>query len=152
MRRFLVAVLAAGFVAAPVFAGALTLQADDPTANPEAVAKNAIVAAHTTACVSPEKTVVTATAEGIVDGKRVSMPLKVIRLSQAGSYAVAREWPASGAWVVKMIATNPDYKNYATSIVVPAESGAESRAKAKVFYHAPSEEEIDSVLRPASLE
>jgi hypothetical protein len=115
VRRFLIAVLATGFVAAPVFAGALTLQADDPTTNPEAVAKHAVVAAHTTACVSPEKTVVTATAEGIVDGKRITLPLKVIRLSQPGAFAVAREWPAGGAWVVKMIATNPDYKNYATS-------------------------------------
>lgn len=152
MRRFLVAVLAAGFVAAPVFAGALTLQADDPTASPEAIAKQAIVVAHTTACVSPEKTVITATAEGIVDGKRISMPLKVIRLSQAGSFAVTRQWPTAGAWVVKMVATNPDYKNYATSIVVPAEAGVAARARAKVFYHAPSEDDIESVLGHATLE
>lgn len=152
MRRFLIAALATGFVAAPVFAGALTLQADDPTTNAEAVAKHAIVAAHTTACVSPEKTVITATAEGIVDGRRVSIPLKVIALSKPGSFAVAREWQGGGAWVVTMVATNPNYKNYATSIVVPAESGAAARARAKVFYHAPTEAEIDSVLQPATLE
>jgi hypothetical protein len=152
MRKVLIAVLATGFAAAPIFAGALTLQADDPTTNSEAVAKNAVVLAHTTACVSPEKTVITAAAEGIVDGKRVTLPLKVIRLSQPGAFAVAREWPGGGAWVVKMIATNPDYKNYSTSIVVPADSGAAGRARAKVFYHAPSEDEIDSVLKQATLE
>jgi hypothetical protein len=152
MRRFLVAVLAAGFVAAPIFAGALTLQAEDPKANPEAVAKNAVVAVHTTACNSPEKTVITASAEGIVNGKRVTMPLTVIRLSQPGAFAVKQEWPSGGTWAVTMIATNPDYKNYATSVVVPADAGAKSWAKAKVFYHAPSAQEIDSVLKQAALE
>ena len=149
MRNILTAVLAAGFVASPVFAGALTLTADDPTTSKEAAAKYAVFAAHTTACHSPELTTITATAEGIVNGKRISVPLHVIRLSQPGYYAVAREWPNEGAWVVKMIAKNPEYKDYATSIVGPA--GA-SPAKAKSFYHVPTEEEIDLALKPGDLE
>lgn len=152
MRRLLTTVLAAGFAAIPVFAGALTLQADDPKANSEAMAQHAIVLAHTTACHSPADTVITATAEGIVNGKRVSTPLRVIRLKEAGYFAVTKEWKGSGAWVVKMIATNPEYKNYATSIVVPAEGAAAGRAAAKVFYHAATEDEVDSVLKQSTTE
>lgn len=153
MRSLLTMFFAAGFAAVPAFAGALTLQVDDPGTNREAMARNAVVAAHITACHSPEKTVVTATAEGIVKGKRQTIPLKVIRLSsEPGAFAVAREWPREGAWTVKMIATNPDYKDYATSIVVPISGTAANRASAKVFYHAASADEVDSVLKQATLE
>jgi hypothetical protein len=152
MRRLLITLLAAGFAAVPVFAGALTLQADDPRTNPEAMTKNAIVTAHITACHSPEKTAVTATAEGIVNGKRQTIPLKVIRLSEPGAFAVAQEWPREGTWTVKMIATNPDYKDYATSIVVPVGRNAASPASAKVFYHAATADEVGSVLKQATLE
>lgn len=146
MRNLLTLFLAA----VPLFAGALTLQIDNPAANREAMAKNAIMTAHITACHSPEKTVVTATAEGIVKGERQTLPLTVIRLSQPGSFAVAREWPREGSWVVKMIATNPDYQNYATSIVVPVDRNSATRESAKVFYHAPSQDEVDSILKPAA--
>jgi hypothetical protein len=152
MRKLTTAALAAVFIAAPVFAGALTLQIDDAQATPEAVAKNAVVVAHITACHSPEKTKVTATAEGLANGRRQTIPLKVMNLSAPGTFAVAREWPRQGAWTVTMIATNPDYKNYATSVVVPVRNDTAVRADAKVFYHAPSADEITSVLKPATLE
>jgi hypothetical protein len=152
MRRLLTLFLAAAFTTGSVFAGALTLQLDDPTTNREAMAKKAIVAAHISACHSPEKTVVTATAEGIVNGKRESIPLKVIPLSEPGAFAVAREWPREGAWTVKMVATNPEYKDYATSIVVPIGGNAANRATAKVFYHAATADEVDSILKQATLE
>ncbi len=115
MRKLLMAVI----LAAPLFAGALILQVDDPRSNPEAIAKKAVVVAHITACHSPEKTTVTATAEGLVNGQSQAIPLKVINLSQPGTFAVSRRWPDQGAWTVKMIATNPDYPNYATTLLVP---------------------------------
>jgi hypothetical protein len=148
MRHF----LALAFAALPVFAGALTLQLDDVKTNPEAVAQNAAVVAHITACHSPEKTTVTAFAEGLANGKRQIITLKVTPLSQSGSFAVAHQWPRDGIWAVKMIATNPDYRNYSTAIVVPFHGDTTDRASAKVFYHAPSAEEVDSVLKQTALE
>jgi hypothetical protein len=115
MRKLLIAAI----LAAPLFAGGLTLQVDDPRSNREAIAKNAVIVAHITACHSPEKTTVTAVAEGMVDGQRQSIPLKVINLSEPGAFAISRQWPQQGTWTVKMTATNPDYPNYANSIVVP---------------------------------
>jgi hypothetical protein len=152
MQRLLNVILAACIIAAPVLAGALTLQVDDPKTNSEALAKNAVVAAHITACHSPEKTSVTATAEGIVNGKRQTISLKVIRLSEPGAFAVTHEWPREGKWTVKMVATNPDYKDYATSIVVPVGKDSADSASAKVFYHAASAEEVGMVLKQATLE
>ncbi len=152
MRKFFYASLAATFVTVPVFAGALTLQIDDAKANPEAMAQHAVVVAHITACHSPEMTMVTATAEGIANGKRQTVPLKVIKLSEPGAFAVSHEWPQDGRWIVKMIATNPEYKNYTTGIVVPIRKDGPSRASTKVFYHAPSPDEVNLILQQITLE
>jgi hypothetical protein len=131
---------------ASLFAGALVLQIGNPAVNPEALAKNAVLVARITACHSPEKVHVTATAEGIVDGSRQSIPLNVISLSSPGTFAVTREWPHKGAWVVKMVATNPDYKNYATGVLVPAEGDTVRWTAAKQYFRAPTPEDIAAVL------
>src|SRR5437660_1611696 len=106
-------------LAMPLLAGALLLQVGNASSNPEAVKNHAVLIASITACHSPEKTTVLATAEGVLNGVRHSIPLKVIPLSTAGTFAIAREWPDKGTWAVTMTATNPDYKDYATSVVVP---------------------------------
>lgn len=135
MRKTLISLIAAGFVALPAFAGALTLQVDELASNKEAIAKKAAVVAHTTACHSPEKTTITATAEGIVNGKPQIIPLKVIHLSEPGFYAVAQEWPREGLWTVKMVASNPEYRNYASGVAVPVQNGSVQISNAKVFHY-----------------
>ena len=148
----LIAVLASALLAAPLFAGALTLEVADPNANPDAQAKHAAVMVRTTACNSPEKTSVIATAEGIVAGKRQTIPLQVIALSAPGVFAVTRRWPREGVWTVRFVATNPDYKNYATGVVVPMRDGVYNAAAAKHFYHVPTDDEVSSVLKQATVE
>ena len=150
MRKSISAFLTVTFVAIPLFAGALTLQVDDLKTNPEAIQHKAVVVAHITACQSPEKTTVTAFAEGMANGKRQTLPLKVINLTAPGAFAVAHEWPLEGKWVIKMIARNPDYKDYATAVIVPIHGGQANPTAAQVFYHAPSHEETDSVLNRAA--
>ena len=86
-----------------------------PVGESGSAAKHAVLVARISAGHSPERTTVTATAEGVVNGIRKTIPLKVIPLSTAGTFAVTREWPEEGTWAVKMIATNPDYKDYATA-------------------------------------
>lgn len=129
-------------LAVPLFAGALVLSIGNPSANPEAAARHAVLVARITACHSPEKTTVTATAEGIVNGVRRSVPLKVIPLSTAGTFAVARAWPEQGTWAVKMIATNPDYKDYATSVVVPIDKNSAQLGSVKHYFHTPTDAEV----------
>jgi hypothetical protein len=133
-------------LASPLLAGALLLEVGNPAANPEALEKHAVLVARITACHSPEKTTVTATAEGMVDGVRKTIPLKVISLSAPGMFALTREWPAEGAWAVKMIATNPDYKDYATSVVVPIEKNSAQLGAVKRYVHVPTEAELSLSL------
>ncbi len=146
MRRIATLLFVLPLLVAPLFAGALTLEIGNPSANPEALAKHAVVLARMTACRSPEKTSVTATAEGLVNGVRKSVPLHVISLSTPGTFAVTHEWPEKGAWAVKMIATNPDYKNYAPSVVVPVNGNLAQLAAVKHYYHTPTDAEISSSL------
>jgi len=144
--RIAVAPLAALFLAIPLFAGALALQVLNPAGNTEAQSKHLVVLARTTACHSPEKTQITATAESIVNGARQSVPLHVVALSASGTYGVAREWPAEGTWVIKLVATNPEYKSYATGALVAFESGSPQWASAKTYFHQPSDAEVAALL------
>jgi len=130
----------------PLFAGALLLEVGDPVANPEAVRNHAVLLARTTACHSPGETTVAATAEGVVNGMRKSIPLKVITLSTAGTFAVARQWPEQGRWVIQLVATNPEYKNYATSVLVPITNDGVELSAARHYFHAPTDAEVSLAL------
>jgi hypothetical protein len=146
MRTLCKLLFALSVVAAPLLAGALLLEVGNPAANREALEKHAVLVARITACHSPEKTTVTATAEGIVNGMRKSIPLNVVFLSTAGTFAVTREWPQEGIWAVKMIATNPDYKDYATGVVVPIQKHSVQLGAVKQYFHSPTEAEVSMSL------
>ena len=45
---------------------------------------------------------VTAWAEGLVDGKRQTLPLKLKKTGQTGVYQFTRSWPAAGQWAIRM--------------------------------------------------
>jgi hypothetical protein len=78
---------------------------------------------------------------------RKSIPLKIVPLSPAGTYAITREWPTAGSWAVRMVATNPDYKDYTASVLVPLNNGALQWASVKHYYRAPpAEADIAAVL------
>lgn len=128
-------------VATPLLAGALRLEVSVP-ASQEVLAKHALLMAQVTACHSPEKSIVTATAEGVVNGIRKTVPLKVIALSVPGTFAVTREWPEGGAWAVRMVVTNPDYHDYSSSAVIPIRNNSVQLEQVKRYSHAPTEAEV----------
>lgn len=142
MRSVLKSLCAVSILAAPLLAGALRIEVANPAANQEALSKNAVLVTQVTACHSPENTTVTATAEGVVNGTRKSIALKVIRLSTPGMFAISREWPTDGVWVVKMVAANPDYQNYAASAVVPIQKSSVRLGEVRRYYHVPTEAEV----------
>lgn len=51
---------------------------------------------------SPATVPVTAWAEGLVDGKRQTLPFKVKKTGKAGVYKFTRSWPSEGLWVIRM--------------------------------------------------
>jgi hypothetical protein len=138
--------VALGVSSVPLLAGALVLQVGDPASNPEAMKNHSVLVARITACQSPEKTTVSATAEGMVNGVRRSVPLKVVSLSAPGTFGVTREWPAEGTWVIKMVATNPVYKDYATSVVILVRNQAVQLSTAKHYFHAATDAEVGLAL------
>ena len=129
-------------MAVPLFAGRIALEVGSPGLKPRSASQYVVLVARITACHSPEKTTVLAAAEGVLDGVRQSIPLKVIPLSTAGTFAVAGEWPQKGNWAVTMIATNPDYKDYATSVVVPMQNGSAQFSAAKHYFRKPTDAEV----------
>jgi hypothetical protein len=100
-----------------ITAGSLALQIGEPSTNPEAQAKNAVLIVRGYACVAPEKTTVSATAEGIVNGKHQSIPLKLIPLSGESTYALTRQWPTEGKWVITLVEANPRFDLRPSAIV-----------------------------------
>ncbi len=63
-------------------------------------ASDAVLVVHAYSCHAPTGAAVTARAEGLVDGRRRSIPLKLTRTGQPGIYEVRRQWPARGSWVL----------------------------------------------------
>jgi hypothetical protein len=151
MLKVLTAAMAACLSVAPLFGGALVLEVGNPKANPEAAAKNAVVLARITSCKSPEKTTVTATAESVTGGKRQSVPLKVMNLSTPGTFAITHQWPKEGNWAIVMVVTNPDYKDYTPSALVPVQNDTFNWGTVKHVFHRPTTEDIDAALAHNSL-
>jgi hypothetical protein len=56
-------------------------------------------------CHNPEVATYAGTAEGVVNGTRRSVPLKFVRLDSKGLWAVERDWPSEGKWVLHIEAT-----------------------------------------------
>lgn len=146
MRKLQTTLMILTVVSAPLWAGTMVLEIGNPAANAEATAKNAVLMARITACHAPEKTALTATAEGIANGRRQSIPLNIVRLSKPDTFAIAREWPESGEWVVKIVATNPEFKGYATGVLASVKDQSFDWAAVKHFFHAPTEAEVDAAL------
>lgn len=59
---------------------------------------------------------VTGNAEGLVRGARKSLPLELTATSRTGVYALAKQWPDDGVWVLA-IDLNVDGKRSATALV-----------------------------------
>jgi hypothetical protein len=64
---------------------------------------------HAYMCPDPGSAKVTAWAEGLVNGQRETMPLKVRRTSEPRLFTIERAWPTEGRWAIRMkIANQPD--------------------------------------------
>lgn len=145
MRRMLQISVYAGvaLLAAQLSAGGFFVELGNPAANPEAEAKGAVLVARISGCHDPAKATITGVAEGRVDGRGQSVPLALIPLSQPGTYAVTKQWPAEGVWAVKLIAQTD---GLTTSAIVRMTADGFDRASAKYFRRAPENEEVRTLL------
>jgi hypothetical protein len=93
-------------LAGQLMAGGFYLQLGNPEASEEARKANAVLTIKATGCHDPATATLTATAVGIVNGKRQSIPLQVTKLSETGMFALSQQWPKDGKWVIELVARN----------------------------------------------
>jgi hypothetical protein len=129
--------------ATQLVAGGLFVMLGNPDASPEAKARKAVVTLKLAGCHEPEKATVSATAVGIVDGRRTTIPIKAEPLSERGMYSVARQWPEKGRWVLQFVARDDGRM---TSTIVAAGPEGVDRGTAKMAMAEPSQSEIAALL------
>jgi hypothetical protein len=99
---FALAVLTAG-LAAPAVAQDFALQVGPPIAGNTPSTKSSLLVVRTAGCADPASAQITGTAEGIVNGARRSVPLKLPVLPTPGVHAVSKEWANGGIWIVHLV-------------------------------------------------
>ena len=139
-----VAAAAALALAGQVLAGGFYLSLGNPDASPEARKLNAVLTIQATGCHDPATAQLSATAIGMVSGQRREIPLKVLPLSSPGMFALARQWPNQGRWVIKLVARNGE--QFTNSLVAAGPEGIDrlhDRANIREFTAA----DVDSLLQ-----
>ena len=127
-----------------VHAGGFFLTIGNPVAANAPEAKRAVLVVRPDGCNEPAKARITGTAEGLVNGARRSVPLKLIALPTPGVYAVNREWPAEGVWVVNLTGVN---LGATTSAIVPIGPKGFIRESSKFMPGTAGEVEIAAALK-----
>ena len=133
--------------AVQLHAGGLFITLGNADASAEAGSQHAVLTLKLTGCGEPAKAVVDASAIGIVEGHRQTIPVRLISLSEPGAYAVTQQWPDKGRWVLQFVAKDG---SRITSTLVAAGPKSVDRYGAKMAMRAPSEEDLVALLAGAS--
>jgi hypothetical protein len=132
-----------------LFVSALTaadfsIQFASPVAAQSYRMKQSAFVFRTLGCLEEAKLDVSATAEGLVNGQRRSMALKVAPAPTPAVYGIFREWPNEGLWVVNITARCGAQS--AGAIVTTNDKGF-VRETSKTLDHAASRDEIETTLK-----
>jgi hypothetical protein len=125
-------------------AGGFWLELGNPSASKDPAAKNAVLLVRAIGCGEPAKAGITATAEGIVDGRRVSLPVKLVALREHGLFAAERSWPTDGRWVLHL---RGNYLGRETSTLAQVQPNGEVKRPGKMLAKTASAAEIDAMVR-----
>ncbi len=131
--------------AAVATAQEFTLQVGLPIAGSAQPAKSSLLVVRPGGCANPASAQITATAEGIVDGARRSVPLTLNPLPTPGVHAVPKEWVRGGAWIVSLTGTCAG--KHAGAIVPLGPNATFRRETVRQLAHAPTAEEIEASLK-----
>jgi hypothetical protein len=146
-RMFMLVVAAVAFAAQALAGVTFRLDIGPAVADTSAgKVKNAVLLVRPLACDDPASVVMTGTAEGIVNGARQSVALKLQRLPTPGVHAVSRQWP-DGDWVLNLTATCPGRDATASAVVPLRGPSGFVRAKAQFFDHSATVATIEASLK-----
>jgi len=131
-------------LATQLFAGGFFLQLGNPEASAEARKLGAVVTVKAAGCHDPATAKITATAIGVVNGQRRTVPLEVKPLSEPGMFAILGQWPREGKWVVELIGRNDSL--YTNTLIASGPDGLD-RLHAKADIKAFTQGDVDAMLR-----
>jgi hypothetical protein len=121
-----------------------SLEVASPGAAANFRAKTAAFVFRSKGCAEPGKIHVRGTAEGLVSGNRKTVTLEhLMGMPTPGVFAVSREWPAEGTWLVNLFANCGD--STAGALVTIGKSGI-VRESSQFFPRAATKQEIESSL------
>lgn len=142
---------------ATALAGGFQLSVETPSGAATGQLKDAVLLVRTFGCHTPADARVSATAEGVVNGERRSLPLEVA-YDSTGVYALKRQWPSEGSWV---LAITGEYSSFTSTLIVDLgpngnvhpgtrlEPGSRKGTHALVMPRKATTAEIDSALKAA---
>ena len=139
--------IAAFAAAALALAEGFMFRIGSPVASQDYQAKGAAFVFRTEGCAEPARSQIGGTAEGLVNGGRRSVALKVIAMSRPGVYAVYQNWPGEGDWVVILKGT---CANASAGAIVPIGPGGFIRESSKFFPRPATNPEIETALHALS--
>lgn len=113
--------------------------------------KNKVVlAVRPRVCDNLSSVQISGTAEGLVNGARQSLPLELIPVNPSeGIYAVRRQWPENGHWVLQLNGTCPNPKASASTLV-PMNGFTFIREKTRVLREPATRQQVEALLKELS--
>jgi hypothetical protein len=143
---FGLAALLTALGASPAVAQDFALQVGPPVAGNAQPAKTSMLVVRPAGCADPARAQITATAEGIVNGARRSMPLKLSALPTSGVHAIHREWPNLGVWIVNLVGQCAD-KTAGAIVSMGGPNAVYHRDAVKYLPHPATPSEIEASLK-----
>lgn len=101
-------------IASPALGGGFQISVETPTGSADPQLKDVVLVARTYGCHQPADARLSASAEGLVEGTRKSLPLE-LRSIGSGIYAIKQQWPSEGKWVLALTGT---YNGMTSSVLV----------------------------------
>lgn len=108
--------------------------------------KKLIVAVRAVVCQDLANVRITGTAEGVVAGKRQSLPVTLAAVEPAEAvYAIHQQWPQEGAWVLHLKGTCASPKAEASTLVAVSK-GTFIREKSEVLREPATKKQVDDAV------
>lgn len=107
--------------------------------------KNAVLMVRPRACDDAASALIQGSAEGIVNGVRRTVPLKLVAMPTPGVHAVTKQWP-DGHWVLALTATCPARRATAGLIVPLGGKTGFDRGRARFLTEAPGAAAVEASL------
>lgn len=96
MRRLVTSLALTALFAPAALAGGASARVEGPAKD------RRIYTVRTYMCSNPASLKMTAWAEGMVNGKRTTLPLAIHKTREKGVFEFQRNWPADGKWSVRL--------------------------------------------------